>query len=211
MSQQKSRRRLARGSGIAEAVVGMLLVTGASVMGILFLLNSGSAIFYKEKLVILANLAAQYAAQNFTDSNLQVDTEKYVENIMPHLGLKSSDLNVAVTSPVTIKTNNVPLIGVQVQISNKFLLFGDGSAIPATVQLSDLEFAPNASTMPAPSGWRLMESQQGETPGLEPIVTGNVQSDTAAYQNANPGVSITATPVYSLDSLSPSQLSLGDK
>ncbi len=72
-------------------------------------------------------------------------------------------------------------------------------------------WAPNGTGFPAPSGWRLMESEPGATPGFEPVLTGNVVADIASFRAANPAASVYATPVYDPKCLSASQLTLPDQ
>jgi hypothetical protein len=205
-----NKRCSTRGSAIAEGVVGLMLVIWGAVAGTLLLLNSGAGIFFKEKLLIVTNMTAQYAAQNANDPNLQADTYTYVERVLPQFGLTPDNVTITITNPVTIKTNTGPIIGVQVRVSNRFPVFGNGTVLPMCIQLSDTEFAALGSGLPAPIGWRLMESEPGTTPGFEPIVSGNVRNDIASYQSANPSATITATPVYAPANLSPSQLNLPD-
>lgn len=203
--------RRATGSGLIEGVFGLMLVIGGTTAGTMLMLNSGSAMFLKEKLVVVSNLAAQYAAQNFNDSNIQEDTRAYVQNLLPRVGLSGSGLKVAVTKDIAVKTNGTPVVGVQVRVSSKVQLLSDGSLFPTSIELSDTEWAPNGTSFPAPSGWRLMESEPGATPGFEPVLTGNVVADIASFRAANPAASVYATPVYDPKCLSVSQLTLPDQ
>jgi hypothetical protein len=199
------------GSGLIEGVFGLMLVIGGAVAGTLLILNSGTGISLKQKLVIVTNLAAQYAAQNFNDNNIEEDTQAYVENLLPQVGLRGNGLKVEVTKDVKVATNSAPVTGVQVRVTNQIGLVGNGALFPATIELSDTEFSPNGSSFPTPSGWRLMESEPGATPGFEPVVTGNVIADIASYRAANPNAGIYACPVYDPKTLSNSQLSLPDQ
>jgi len=129
-------RRSQRGSGIIEGAVGLLMVISGGIMATMLMLNSGADIFFKNKILVVANQAALYAAAHQSDPNVQEETQSFVQELMPTVGLTPSSLNVTVT-PTTV--NGVE--GEQVAISNQFPLFGTGSILPNKIRLADTEFA----------------------------------------------------------------------
>jgi hypothetical protein len=134
-------RRNCRGSGIVEGVIGLLVVIGGAVGGTLMVLNSGAGIFFKEKLVIVTSMAAQYAAAHSSDSNLQSEVTEYAQKLMMQCGMAPSNMEVVLTNPATFTVNGQPQTGVSVAVNNKFPLFGNGSLLPAQIQMGDTEFA----------------------------------------------------------------------
>jgi hypothetical protein len=134
-----------KGSGIVEGVVGLWMVIGAGVCAALLVLNSGAGIYFKEKLVIVTNMAAQFASAHSSDSNLDSEVQNYVQSLLPECGMTPSQLNVHVTAPATFIANGQQQTGVQVVVSNQFNLFGNGTVLPCQIQLSDTEFAASGS------------------------------------------------------------------
>jgi hypothetical protein len=128
-------KRTQTGSGLIEGVLGLMMVTGSTVFATLFILDSGTGIFLKNKISLVTSQAAQYAAANQSDSDLESETEAYVTSLMPVVGLTPSRLTVTVTATAV---NGVQ--GEVVTVSNQFPLFGQG-ILPTSIQLSDTEFA----------------------------------------------------------------------
>jgi hypothetical protein len=130
-------RRNKRGSGIIEGVFGLVLIISGGIISTLFILNSGAGIFFRNKTLLVASQAAQYAAAHQADSDVQGETETFVQNLMPTVGMSPSDLKVTVTATTV---NGVQ--GVQVSVSNHFPLFGSGGGVmPDQIRLADTEFA----------------------------------------------------------------------
>jgi hypothetical protein len=128
-------KRNQRGSGLIEGVIGLMMVIGGTVFATLLILDSGTGIFLKNKISLVASQAAQYAANHQSNPDVETDTEAYVQSLMPVIGLKPSRLTVTVTAT---SVNGVQ--GEVVAISNQFPLFGQG-IFPTEIQLSDTEFA----------------------------------------------------------------------
>jgi len=128
-------KRNQRGSGLIEGVIGLMMVIGGTVFATLLILDSGTGIFLKNKILLVASQAAQYAAANQSDADVETETEVYVQSLMPLVGLTPRRLTVTVTAA---SINGVE--GEVVAISNQFPLFGQG-VFPTEIQLSDTEFA----------------------------------------------------------------------
>jgi hypothetical protein len=130
-------RRSNRGSGLVEGVVGLHMVIGGTVLATLLILNSGTSILSKNKILLVTGQAAQYAAAHQSDADLQSETQAFVQSLMPVVGLTPNRLSVTVTATAV---NGVQ--GQQVCVTNQFPLFGTaGGAFPTQIQLADTEFA----------------------------------------------------------------------
>lgn len=125
-----------KGQGIIEGAVGLVMVLGAGIVAMMFILNSGVGMYYKQKLMPVTNLAAQFAAAHASDSNVDEETANFVRDLMPKLCMAPSNLQVKVE---TITVGSEPAM--QVTVSNSFPLFGTGGASGATnlLALSDTE------------------------------------------------------------------------
>jgi hypothetical protein len=131
--------RKADGSGIVEGTVGLMLVIGGGVMASLFLLNCGMSAYFKQKLEIVSNAAAQYAATLPPSDDLPTKTtltQQFVQQLMPQVGVRSINLSVNLDNS-TVGTQT----GISATVTNCFPLFGNGSILPATIQLSDSSWA----------------------------------------------------------------------
>jgi hypothetical protein len=121
------------GQGIIEGVIGLILVMGGAVLGTLLLLNSGSAMYLKEKLAIVTAQSAKYAAGLSPTSDVTGSTTQFVRDLLPQFGLTpSSDLTVQ-TSETTISGSPA----VQVSVTTGIPLFGNGTVFPLSVKLTD--------------------------------------------------------------------------
>jgi len=129
-------RRNQRGSGIIAGAVGLVLFVGSGILATLLILNAGVGIFFKNKTWLVANQAAQYAFAHQSDSNVQAETQSFVQELMPTVGLAPSRLNVTVTSTIVNGKE-----GEQVTVSNKFPLLGNDGVLPHQIQLADTEIA----------------------------------------------------------------------
>jgi hypothetical protein len=128
-------RRTERGAGLVEGAVGLMMVVGGGILVTFLILDCGTAVYFKNKLLLITGQAAQFAAAHGSDPGVRDETMTFVQNLMPTVGLTPRDLNVTVNSTAM---NGVQ--GVQVTVSNQFPLFGKGM-LPNRIQLDDTEFA----------------------------------------------------------------------
>jgi hypothetical protein len=134
--RKRAKKRTVSGQGLIEGAVSVCLIIAASIGAVLFILNSGSGMFFKEKLAYASHLAANYAAAHAGDSDVESETSIFVEALMPQMGLSPSNLEVEVNE-ISVQENN----GFKVTVTNSFPLFGGGSGglMPAFMRLSDTE------------------------------------------------------------------------
>lgn len=129
-------KRNQRGSGIVEGAVGLVLVLGSGICSSLLVVNSGIGVLFQSKVSLVAAQAAQFAAAHQIDSNVESETEAFVQALMPNVGLAATSLDVSVTQTTV---NGVE--GELVTITNDFPVFGNASFLPKQIRLSDTEFA----------------------------------------------------------------------
>jgi hypothetical protein len=131
MILMRSRRNT--GAALAESAAALILIVGIVVGGILVLVNSGVACFYKEKLCFVTIQAAQYAAAlPASDGNIQAETLSFANALLPQVGLpKPSSLTA--TRANGFVTVNISLTGLQ--------LVGNGSILPSVINMQDTEAA----------------------------------------------------------------------
>jgi hypothetical protein len=135
MNMQR-RRRSCRGQALIEGALGVVLVLGGGVLASMLVLNSGFGALFKNKISLVANQAAQFAVSHASDSDLQSETNTFVEQLMPEVGLTPRNLNV------TLKlTTTGTQTGVLVSVANDFSILGNGTMFPAQLRMSDTEFA----------------------------------------------------------------------
>ena len=132
--------RTSKGQVLIEGVLGLTMVLAGGVLAAFLVLNSGIGVFAKDKLVIVTGQAAQFAVANSSDPELEAETNTFVQQLMPTVGLKPQDLNV------TLKLTTVGLqTGVLVTVSNSFPIIGNGTLMPVRLQMSDTEFSANTN------------------------------------------------------------------
>jgi hypothetical protein len=138
LQRMKRMRRTPRGSTLIEGACGLVLVIISSVLSLVFVVDSGTGMLFRTKLLMVTAQAAQYAASHQTDIDVQGETQTFVQNQMPNIGLVPYDLKVSV-----VQNTMNGVAGEQVTVTNKFLLFGKGflSFVPDSIQLADTEFA----------------------------------------------------------------------
>src|SRR5271154_285017 len=138
--KNRNHRRSSKGQVLVEGELGLAMVTGGGVLAALLVLNSGVGVFAKDKLVMVTGQAAQFAVTNSSDADLEAETKTFVQQLMPTVGLKPQNLNV------TLKLTTVGMqTGVLVSVSNNFTIIGNGTIMPAQLQMTDTEFACNTN------------------------------------------------------------------
>ena len=137
--RRQDRAKRVRGAVLVEGVVALSLIIGGTVMAVLFLLNVGMGVYYKEKLALVSNQAALFAGSlNPADPDLNSKTKEQAQKIATAMGLPPT---VQVTS---IDTSDPTLIAVTVSMSG-LPLFGNGQFLPQTISLSDTAAIPTAN------------------------------------------------------------------
>jgi len=126
------------------------MIIGGVVLGVLLLVNVGLSIYYKQKLGLVSNYAAQYAAGlDPLDPNMGGKTQSQVDSIARSMGIPS----VQVTQ---IDLSNPSFASVTVRMSG--LLVGKGDVLPTAVSLTDTGSAPKSSK---PMGYYLFQVSHG--------------------------------------------------
>jgi hypothetical protein len=133
-TMKRRRMRSERGQGIAEGAAAISMIIPVSIGACLLIFNSGSGIYFKQKLEGVTHLAAQYAAAHAGDSNVEIETETFVENIMPEVGMTPNNLNVDIEE---LSMNENPMV--KVTVANSFQVFGGGSVLPSQITLAESE------------------------------------------------------------------------
>jgi len=133
---RKNKQRNARGAGLVAGTTAVAVIIGTGAMATLLLVNLGSGILFEEKLGRINSLATNFASAHAQDTNLQAETESYVKNLMPAMGLAPIGTSVTVTPT---DTQNGP--GVQVTLGNQFHLVGLRGVLPSQITLRDTETA----------------------------------------------------------------------
>ncbi|HEY9677287.1 MAG TPA: hypothetical protein V6C76_04735 [Drouetiella sp.] len=132
--KNNKRIRSQRGQGLVEGAVACCMIFSSGIAATLLLLNSGTTMFFKDKLSHCTHLATQFAAAHQGDDGLQSETSEFVKEIMPQMGLQANGLQVTV-KPVAINATS----GVQVTVTNSFPVFGGVRFLPTEVAISDSE------------------------------------------------------------------------
>lgn len=146
LSRYHSVRRNKHGAGMVEAAVGMLIISGLVAVGLVFLVNLAMMSYYKDKIGVLTNQAAGYAANlvswgysnnaAVTDALLSSSTAAVIRDALGSMGLPSSDDDVTVTA----QRNTDDTVKVSISVSN-LRLTGHGNILPMKVTLTDSAIA----------------------------------------------------------------------
>jgi hypothetical protein len=108
------------GQALVEGVVALVLIIAATTLGTLLLVNSGVCAYYKQKLAVVSNLAANFAANQPDDSDRNGPTKEYVCGKLKDLGFGLGPADVDVDVPpagddgsqlATVTLHNLPLVG----------------------------------------------------------------------------------------------------
>jgi hypothetical protein len=130
------------GAALAEGVVALMLIIGATVGACLLLSNIGTSIYYKEKLSFVSNQCAQYARFLPGTEDQEVKTAELAKSLLKSMGIKASRCEVKVKDTIV---EGIP--GVSVTVSAFDLqVFGTGELLPATVSLQDTAVALKGTT-----------------------------------------------------------------
>jgi hypothetical protein len=144
MPLKKRKIRNARGSGILQGVVALMILVIGVVLGVLLLINAGMAAYQKEKLCFVANQSAAYAT-SFLPSEQATAPPKvmnFARQLLSNMGVNSADVTVNLGVPVGAQRS------AQVGITAPMATFVPGafsSVMPSGLQMSDTETVPNHS------------------------------------------------------------------
>ncbi len=134
----KSRKfRSSKGSGLVASVVGVVLLVAMAVCAVFFVLNVGTAFYYREKVDFVNNQAAHWAvAARYWDlqnvdslDTVQQHTVSVANNLLTKMGMPS------VTS-LQVSDNGEGTIKVDMNVEG-LSLPGKNSIFPASVNLQD--------------------------------------------------------------------------
>ena len=128
----KFTKRSARGSGIIEGTVGLMLVSIGVVLFSGLLVNVGFGSYYKERLGFVADQTANYASMQ-SDEDKQKKVEEFAEALLKQMGFANQDTKVSL--------QEIEVYGeqaTQVDITSDFPLFQQlGGVFPAKISLSE--------------------------------------------------------------------------
>jgi hypothetical protein len=127
--------RPARGSGIVEGLVGMMLISGATVLTVILILNSAIASYDREKIGFVANQTAYYAASLDDPSTRDSDATAFADNLLTQMGLQASNTTAKVSD-----TAAGPFASVSVEVSAKLPTVTSSAfsyMLPSQLQVSD--------------------------------------------------------------------------
>jgi Flp pilus assembly protein TadG len=114
-----NQQRSQSGQAIAEGAAAVVMIMAVVIGGLLFLVNSGVAAYYKQKLAFASEQAAAYAA-SLPESSRQDQTKSFVPQLLKQLGLNASSVAQDVFSVdiggqqgvlVSISAKGLPSIG----------------------------------------------------------------------------------------------------
>jgi hypothetical protein len=123
-----------RGQALVEGSVAVCMIIACCVAACLMVFNSGTGVYFKQKLQGISHLAAQFAAAHAGDSDVDTETQTFVETLMPQVGVTPNNPNVDIEQ-LSILEN--PMM--KVTVSNTFQVFGGGSLLPSQMTLADSE------------------------------------------------------------------------
>jgi hypothetical protein len=127
--------RTNKGVLLAEGAVALVIVIFGLIISVALVLNACIGATFKNRLVVVSNLAAQFAVARSSDAGLEAETDQFVQQLLPQVGLTPCNL-VVTAKRETI--DNQP--GVLVSISNQFSVIGNGTMMPMKLLVADTEF-----------------------------------------------------------------------
>lgn len=150
----KTRGRVAGGAALLEGVIALSLIIGATILGALFLINSGLSIYYKGKLALVSGQAAQFAAGlSPSDPDVASKTQTQAQAVATAMGLPAVQVTTIDLSPPTFVAVTVTMTG---------NLLGSGDALARIVNLTDTGTASKGIT---PLGFYAFFVNQGVNNG----------------------------------------------
>lgn len=126
-------QRNSSGQALVEGVAALILIVIASILATLFMVNSGLATYYKEKLGFITNQAASFAFQLPRTADPTGPTTDFVNNLCTEIGLPASGISVKANN--TINISGKPAVIVTVTANCK--IFGKDSIFPVSIPMSD--------------------------------------------------------------------------
>lgn len=146
--------RSKRGQALIEGAASLMLITIVIVSGVLLIIGSGLAVYYKSKLALAAAAGAQYAGQgayflgarrnDYSDDQLQADVTNAVNAVLTGEGLPAARAG----NVVARSTTRNGIAGMEVRVEEGGLEIISGGLLPATITLSESAFYPYANDKP---------------------------------------------------------------
>lgn len=134
-SHNTSKRRTTYGAGIVEGVVGIGIIVASTVGAVLLLANAGLAVYFQDKLHLVANQVAQLVVSSPNNIEQQ-NLEKVVNGLLKLTGLpNASKIDVNIGVPIGDRT------GAVVTIAGNFPLLGNGTILPASLTVQETAVA----------------------------------------------------------------------
>jgi len=129
----KRNGRPPQGAALAEGVVALMLVIGATVGACLLLTNIGMSIYYKEKLSFVSNQCALFARYVPGTEDAEVRTSELAKSLLKSMGIRPSRCDCKVKDTLV---EGIPAVSVTLNALDLHL-FGNGELLPGSVSLSD--------------------------------------------------------------------------
>ncbi|MBX9690392.1 MAG: hypothetical protein K2X27_27000 [Candidatus Obscuribacterales bacterium] len=167
-----SNPRSRQGSVLAEGVLGTWLVISALSFGATFLVNSGLATYYKQRLGFITNQVATLAANEiaspmFTSTaDTEATTKERAKRLIKDLGLPApQSVDVVIDPPQSPPTSVNPPSSVETKVTVTVHLFGmqligNGTILPSVLALQDTSVVTVDRTRPRYAANMLEECSQ---------------------------------------------------
>lgn len=133
----KNAKRVRSQKGQLMASMDLMILIPSTIVLLLFLLNAGVAMYYKQKLGFISLEAARYAAGISSANNAAAKTTEFVKDLVREMGMSCSSENVEL-KPCTLAGR--PGVTVRVQL-NGLALIGNGFILPSVIPMEDTSSA----------------------------------------------------------------------
>lgn len=128
--KKRSNARAARGQGIVEGVVGIVILIIGVVLAVLLLVNAGVSAFYKSRIGFITQQAADFASQKQGD---RAALEAFTKDLLKESGLP--EMNSLEVENISVADQDA----VRVRLIVKGLsLVGNGDILPKEINIEDV-------------------------------------------------------------------------
>lgn len=131
-----SRMKIRSSKGQLMASVDLMIMIPATVVLVLFLLNVGVAMYYKQKLGFISNEAAKFAA-SCHNSDSAAKTQEFVKAMLVEMGISSSDQHIEV-KPCSLAGRHGATVKIQL---SGLSMIGNGMVFPSVIPMEDTSTA----------------------------------------------------------------------
>ncbi len=136
-SKMKALRSLRNSKGQLMASVDLMILIPATLVLLLFLLNAGVAMYYKQKVAFISIEAARYAAGLSDPNTAAAKTTEFVKALVREMGISCTAENVEVK-----KTSLAGRPGATVRVQLIGLtMIGNGWILPSVIPMEDTSSA----------------------------------------------------------------------